>query len=112
VFGAILLAVCAAGAENPKENRDKALAGDPRSQFLMGLDASKDSLEDAYAWFRASASRGHYPAAFQLDCVNGALQRAGRLEQAKVRYGEISALIAGEPAEVTTFRRIEDAAVG
>ena len=117
----ILVSAAAILAEegNPRELEAKALAGDPRSQYLMGLDSrplgkkeTEQNLEDAYAWFAAAAARGYYRAAFELDMVNRALQRTGRTEKAKARYREISTLMADKPREELTYRLIEDPAVG
>jgi TPR repeat protein len=116
VFATSLLA---AERENTKELEAKAIAGDTQSQYLMGLGnlpltkkETEQNLEDAYAWLRAAAARGHYRAASQLDLVNRSLERTGRTEKAKTRYQEISALIASKPSEELTYRLIANAAIG
>ena len=115
-FTASLLA---AAGENSKDLEAKAFAGDPRSQYLMGLDSrplakkeTEQNLEDAYAWIKSAAVRGFYPAAFELEIVNRALERTGRTESAKARYNQISSLIADKPKEEVTFRLIADPAIG
>jgi TPR repeat protein len=64
----------AAERENTKELEAKAIAGDTQSQYLMGLGnlpltkkETEQNLEDAYAWLRVAAARGHYRAASQLN---------------------------------------------
>ena len=85
----------------------------------MGLDSrplakkeTEQNLEDAYAWIKSAAVRGFYPAAFELEIVNRALERTGRTESAKARYNQISSLIADKPKEEVTFRLIADPAIG
>ncbi|MBI2517983.1 MAG: hypothetical protein HYV95_13855 [Opitutae bacterium] len=116
VFASSLLA---AERENTKELEAKAIAGDAQSQYLMGLGnlpltkkETEQNLEDAYAWLRAAAARGHYRAASELDFVNLALERTERTEKAKTRYQEISALINRRPREELTYRLIANPAVG
>jgi hypothetical protein len=105
--------------ENPKALEARALAGDRRSQYLLGLDSrpltkkeSEQNLEEAYAWFKSAAVRGYYPAAFELEMVTLALNRTGRAGKASERYNEISAGITQKPKQEVVFRHIADPAIG
>ena len=52
---------------------DEAKAGNPHSQYKLGLEYEEIDIEEANKWFQLSAEQGYVPAQYMmaLNCLGG-----------------------------------------